>query len=169
MNVFDRPSPRRPPYPITWAQQKVLVPALPNHLQKPVLFALNTGARDDNVCGLHSEWEAQAPGVYRVEAVARLGDKEIGRSSSYFQRADGSLESFSAEQDVALLTRLAEQTGGAYYPIERAEALPEQLTYSPAGISVPEVRDLWDMPAWLVLLFLLKGTEWVLRKRWRTI
>jgi len=116
-----------------------------------------------------AEWEAAAPGVYRVELVARLGDKELGRSNTYFQRADGQSEFFSAEQNVPLLKRLAEQTGGKYYPIEQAAALPEQLTYSPAGISAPEVRDLWDMPAWFLLIFLLKGTEWVLRKRWRTI
>ena len=128
---------------------------------------LRAAVEEDGV--FRGEWEASMPGVYRVEMVARLGDKEIGRSSSYFQRADGFLEFFSAEQNVALLTRLAEQTGGGYYPIEKAAALPERLTYSPAGISVPEIRDLWDMPAWLVLLFLLKGTEWVLRKRWRTI
>jgi len=53
--------------------------------------------------------------------------------------------------------------------LERVAALPEQLTYSPAGVTVPEVRELWDLPAWFVLLFLLKGTEWLLRKRWRTI
>lgn len=115
------------------------------------------------------EWDAVPPGVYRLEVAARAGDKEIGKSDSYFQRADGLAESFSAEQNVALLKRLAEQTGGAYYPIENAGALPEQLTYSPAGISVPEVRDLWDLPALFLLLFLAKGSEWVLRKRWRTI
>ena len=114
-------------------------------------------------------WEAKPAGVYRVEVAARLGDREIGKSASYFQRADGLLEFFSPEQNVPLLTRLAEQTGGRYYPLEKTGALPEQLTYSPAGVTVPEVRDLWDMPAWFLLLFLLKGTEWVLRKRWRTI
>ena len=115
------------------------------------------------------EWEAEAPGVYRVEMTARRGNQELGRANAFFQRADGASEFFSAEQNSALLKRLAEQTGGEYYPIDRAEDLPEQLTYSPAGVSVPEVRDLWDLPAWFLLLFLLKGTEWALRKRWRPI
>jgi uncharacterized membrane protein len=116
-----------------------------------------------------AEVDAPSAGVYRVEVSARNGEKEVGRSSAYFQRADGGLEYFSAEQNVPFLTRLAEQTGGKYYPIEKADALPEQLTYSPAGISVPEVRDLWDMPVWLFLLFGIKGTEWIMRKRWRSI
>jgi hypothetical protein len=115
------------------------------------------------------EWDAEAPGVYRVELVARRGDQELGRANAFFQRADGGVEFFSAEQNSTLLRRLAEQTGGRYYPIDQADALPEQLTYSPAGVTVPEVRDLWDLPALFLLLFVLKGTEWALRKKWRTI
>ena len=132
-----------------------------------VELPLQLSVEEDGV--FRGEWEASAPGVYRVDVVARAGEKEIGRNSSYFQRADGSLEFFSAEQNVSLLTRLAEETGGGYYPLAEAGRLPEQLTYSPAGITVPEVRDLWDMPFWILLLFLLKGTEWILRKRWRSI
>ena len=59
--------------------------------------------------------------------------------------------------------------GGKYYPLEEAAALPEQLTYSPAGVSIPEVRELWDMPFWLLVLLMLKGSEWALRKRWKTV
>ncbi|MBI3934817.1 MAG: hypothetical protein HY316_08990 [Acidobacteria bacterium] len=116
-----------------------------------------------------AEVNAAPVGVYRVDLNAQNAGKPIGTGSSYFQRADGILEHFSPEQNVQLLTRMAEQTGGRYYPLEEASALPEQLTYSPAGVSVPEIRDLWDMPVWLLLLLLLKGGEWVLRKRWKTV
>ena len=133
----------------------------------PQELTLAPSLQEDGV--FRAEWDAASPGVYRVELAARLGEKEIGKSSAYFQRADGQIEYFSPEQNTGLLKRLAEQTGGKYYPLEEAKALPEQLTYSPAGISAPEVRDLWDLPAWFLLLFLLKGTEWVFRKRWRTI
>ena len=108
-------------------------------------------------------------GVYKVDLDAKVGGKSVGAGSTYFQRADGILEHFSPEQNVALLSRLAEQTGGKYYPLDKASSLPEQLTYSPAGVSVPEIRDLWDMPVWLLLLLLLKGGEWVLRKRLKTV
>lgn len=65
IEMLDESQQRRPPYPITWAQQAVLVPALASHLQRPVLFALNTGARDDNVCGLRWEWEVKVPELKR--------------------------------------------------------------------------------------------------------
>lgn len=55
----------RPPRPITWAEQAKLLPRLPSHLQRMVLFALNTGARDDNVCGLRWAWERQVPELKR--------------------------------------------------------------------------------------------------------
>jgi hypothetical protein len=115
------------------------------------------------------ETDAAPVGVYRVDLKAENNGKPAGTASAYFQRADGVLEHFSPEQNVQLLTRMAEQTGGRYYPLEKASALPEQLTYSPAGVSVPEIRDLWDMPLWLLLILLLKGGEWVMRKRWKTV
>jgi hypothetical protein len=115
------------------------------------------------------EFSAPPTGIYRVDLNATLSDKPIGSSSAYFQSADGILEHFSPQQNIGLLTRLAEQTGGRYYPLDEASALPEQLTYSPAGVSIPEVRDLWDMPIWLLLILGLKGGEWAMRKRWKTV
>ena len=40
------------PRPITWAEQRELIPRLPDHLARMVLFDLNTGVRDEVVCGL---------------------------------------------------------------------------------------------------------------------
>ncbi len=47
----------RKPRPISWAEQRKLLPELPPHLQRMALFDLNTGARDDVVCNLRWEWE----------------------------------------------------------------------------------------------------------------
>lgn len=65
IEMLDETQQKRQPYPITWAQQAVLMPRLPAHLQKPVLFALNTGARDDNICGLRWDWEVKVPELGR--------------------------------------------------------------------------------------------------------
>ncbi|MSO20511.1 MAG: hypothetical protein EXQ56_08615 [Acidobacteria bacterium] len=117
----------------------------------------------------YGEMKAAPAGIYNVELSAKLADKQIGTSSAYFQRADGVVEHFSPELNAPFLSRMAEQTGGKYYPLAEAGKLPEQLTYSPAGVSVPEVRDLWDMPLWLLLILMAKGIEWMMRKRWRTV
>lgn len=47
----------RKPRPISWVEQRSLLPRLPAHLQRMVLFNLNTGVRDDVVCNLRWEWE----------------------------------------------------------------------------------------------------------------
>ncbi len=47
----------RPPRPIMWAEQRRLLPALPDHLANMALFMLNTGVRDDVVVSLQWDWE----------------------------------------------------------------------------------------------------------------
>lgn len=47
----------RPPHPINGSEQTELMKHLPAHLQCMLLFALNCGARDDDVCGLQWAWE----------------------------------------------------------------------------------------------------------------
>ena len=59
------PESRRPPYPITWEEQDRLFPTLPGHLQRMALFAVNTGLRNRNVCGLQWTWEVFVPEVGR--------------------------------------------------------------------------------------------------------
>ena len=49
----------RSPYPITWQEQDALFRRLPPHLARMALFAVNTGLRDSNVCGLQWEWEVE--------------------------------------------------------------------------------------------------------------
>ncbi len=65
IEMLDETQQRRPPYPLSWAEQAKLMPGLPQHLERPVLFSLNTGARDDNVCGLRWEWEVPVPELKR--------------------------------------------------------------------------------------------------------
>ncbi|MFN7154148.1 MAG: tyrosine-type recombinase/integrase [Acidovorax sp.] len=65
IEMLDEKATRRQPYPITWQQQANVLPRLPVHLQRMVLFALNTGARDANVCRLRWEWERQLPELGR--------------------------------------------------------------------------------------------------------
>jgi len=52
---------QRPPRPISWAEQRRLLPLLPDHLAKMALLTLNTGARDDVVCSLQWAWEIPLP------------------------------------------------------------------------------------------------------------
>jgi len=48
---------QREPHPISWEEQRRLLPLLPPHLARMSLFVLNTGVRDDVVVSLRWEWE----------------------------------------------------------------------------------------------------------------
>lgn len=52
---------QREPRPITWGEQRQLLPRLPDHLARMALFILNTGVRDDVACSLRWEWEIPVP------------------------------------------------------------------------------------------------------------
>ncbi|MBX3607843.1 MAG: hypothetical protein KF788_21400 [Piscinibacter sp.] len=65
IEMLDERQQRRPPYPINLSEQAKLMTHLPAHLQRMVLFALNCGARDDNVCKLQWAWERKVPELNR--------------------------------------------------------------------------------------------------------
>ncbi|HTV51626.1 MAG TPA: glutamine amidotransferase [Steroidobacteraceae bacterium] len=113
-----------------------------------------------------AEWAAPAPGMYVAEITARRGSQDLGRDSGVFERLDGVAENFHTEQNRALLTELAQATGGRYWSLGQLAALPASIPYSQAGISVQQTLELWNMPAIFALLLLLKGAEWLLRRRW---
>jgi integrase len=52
---------QREPRPITWGEQRTLLPKLPDHLGRMALFVLNTGVRDDVACSLRWAWEIPIP------------------------------------------------------------------------------------------------------------
>lgn len=59
------PETPRHPYPLTWEEQDRLFRLLPPHLCQMALFAVNTGLRDSNLCGLMWQWEVPVPEVGR--------------------------------------------------------------------------------------------------------
>ena len=52
---------KNPPYPLSWDEQDTFFEHLPSYLQRMALFKVNTGCRDQEVCGLKWEWEIPIP------------------------------------------------------------------------------------------------------------
>lgn len=50
-------------YPLSWDEQTRLFQRLPPHLQRMALFKVNTGTREQEVCGLRWEWEVPVPSL----------------------------------------------------------------------------------------------------------
>ena len=51
----------RSPYPLTQEEQGVLFQELPDHLARMALFKVNTGCREQEVCGLRWDYEVKVP------------------------------------------------------------------------------------------------------------
>jgi hypothetical protein len=120
--------------------------------------------------GVYSaDWDAERPGSYVTEVVARRGEQELGRGVVTFRRENGVAENFHTEQNRELLEKLSSQTGGRYYHPNEVSKLGQDISYSEAGISVRETRDLWDMPAVFFVALLLCCAEWLLRRRWGVV
>jgi hypothetical protein len=112
------------------------------------------------------EWRAEKPGAYLAETVVVRGGQELGRDVIAFRREDGVAENFRTGQNRELLEKLSEQTGGKYYRPEDLPRLVREISYSEAGLTVRETRDLWNMPVVFLLLIALRAAEWILRRRW---
>ncbi len=125
---------------------------------------------DPLLAGMYSaEWQADHTGSYVAEVTARQAGKVLGKDSLTFRREDGRAEYFHREQNKDLLTKLAEQTGGRYYSPGDAKALTREISFSEAGITGREIKEIWDMPAVFLFVCGLKATEWLLRRRWGVV
>jgi uncharacterized membrane protein len=125
---------------------------------------------DPNTPGIfQAEWTAERPGSYRAEIVAKRGDEEVGGDALTFARMDGVAENFRTAQNRELLQKLSAQTGGRYWRPEELSKLPSEISYSEAGITTRETKDLWNMPAVFLLILLLRSSEWLLRRKWGVV
>jgi uncharacterized membrane protein len=120
--------------------------------------------------GVYStEWNAAKTGSYVAEITAKRAGQELGRDVVTFRREDGAAENFHQEQNRELLEKLAAETGGRYYKPGNAWQIAQEISYSEAGITAREMKDLWNMPAIFIVVIALRSAEWLLRRRWGTI
>ena len=105
------------------------------------------------------EWSAEKAGSYVAEIIAGREQEELGRDLLTFRREDGVAENFHTSQNRELLEKLSEQTGGRYYTPSDASKLATEISYSEAGITTRETRDLWDMPVLFLLVLSLRASE----------
>ena len=129
-----------------------------------------------NLVELPMEWTAEKDGEYRttftaveegfyeVFVEASVGDELLGEDAAYVQVSPSDIEFYDSTMRSPLLTRLAEDTGGRFYTPATINELPDDIQYVGGGVTVIEERDLWDMPALLVLLVGLVLGEWGYRR-----
>ncbi len=125
---------------------------------------------------LPMEWTAEKDGEYRTTFTAAeegfynvrieaAADAElIGEDTVHLQVAPSDSEFYDSTMRASLLERVAEETGGRFYTPETVGTMPDDIQYVGGGVTVVEERDLWDMPALLLLLVSLVLGEWGYRR-----
>jgi hypothetical protein len=115
------------------------------------------------------DWTAEKPGSYVAEVTADSGTDELGKDVVDFRREDGVAENFHTEQNRELLQKLSDETGGQYWEQSQLARLPKEISYSEAGISVRDTKELWDMPVVFLILLALMSADWLLRRKWGVV
>jgi uncharacterized membrane protein len=115
------------------------------------------------------DWTAEKPGSYVAEVTAQKGTEEASKDVVDFRREDGVAENFHTEQNRDLLTKLSDETGGRYWTQSELDRLPKEISYSEAGISVRDTKELWDLPIVFAVLLGLMSADWLLRRKWGVV
>ena len=125
---------------------------------------------DANAPGtFRAEWSADQPGSYLTEVIGTRDKEELGRDVLTFARMDGVAENFHTQQNRELLEKLSAETGGRYWRPQDLARLPGEISYSEAGVTVRDTKELWDLPVVFLLLLALPTAEWLLRRRWGVV
>ncbi len=104
-------------------------------------------------------------GPYEVEVDALDGERMLVSPPLHIEAGVLDEELRSGAMRGNLLRRVASDTGGQFYTMDRLAGLPEALRYTDRGTVVQEERDLWDLPLFFFLLIGLLFAEWVVRRR----
>jgi hypothetical protein len=106
-------------------------------------------------------------GWYEAKLDATREGKAVGSAVVHVRTAPDDAEYFDAAMHAPLLKRIAQDTGGRFYPANAMTTLSDDLKYSGRGVTAVEERELWHMPALLLALMLIVCAEWSLRRYWR--
>ncbi|MFB0526416.1 MAG: glutamine amidotransferase, partial [bacterium] len=109
---------------------------------------------------------AEEEGKYTFTATAREGSKVLGADTVSCKVAIPSLEWENAQLNEPLLKELSDLTKGRYFHISSIESeeiiLPEIRETTPV---VKKVVAVWNNPSIFILLCVLLGIEWYIRRR----
>jgi len=111
-----------------------------------------------------SNFTPRKEGLYEVRVEAANDDELLGSDTAYFRVAPSDSEYYDSTMRAPLLERVADETGGRFYTTDTVDSLVDDIQTVGGGVTVVEERDLWDMPALLLLLFALVLGEWGYRR-----
>ena len=141
---------------------------------------MQTTAPLEQITDTPMEWDIEEDGVYRanftveeegvfnllVDVASAAADAEADGSEkrAAFVVTPSLREYNNAEMDSALLGRISQESGGAYFNLSDIDTLPDRVEFTPNAYSREVQIDLWDSPWLLALLILLLCIDWMARR-----
>ena len=129
---------------------------------KPAKLPTTGGGQID---GYRAEIEPNVPGVFVAKSDADIGGAKI-EGEARFIVAKPVTELTAKPIDREVLQRIAEQTGGKYYPLAESADWLKNIRYKQQQFARMQISDLWNNPLLLGVLFALLCGDWILRKMW---
>lgn len=134
---------------------------------------------DGDVVDMAMDWDISEDGVYRssfavqnegvyqltVDVASAAGTGIETERQAAFVVTPSLREFNNAGLDAGLLGRIAENSGGRYYPLSQINQLVNDIEHTPGAHSREMQHDLWDRPFWLLALISLLCADWALRRR----
>ena len=117
------------------------------------------------VSGYHVEVEPNVPGFFKAKCSVKLEGAEVSGETRFIVSRPAT-EITGKPVDREFLTRLAESTGGKFYPMGGWDRWRADLHYPEQHFSRLQVFDLWNHPALLGFLMTLLIADWITRKIW---
>jgi uncharacterized membrane protein len=114
-----------------------------------------------------ASFDTAEPGWYEATLEATREGKSVGTAVTHVRAVPDDAEYFDAAMHAPLLQRIAQETGGRFYPADATSTLADDLKYSGRGVTAVEERELWHMPVLLIALMGIICAEWGLRRYWR--
>jgi uncharacterized membrane protein len=106
------------------------------------------------------------PGVYRIVANARRGSEALGTSQQWILAGAADLELADPRLNEDVLRRVSRASGGRYLQVSDLSRLPSLLSSASDDPGPPRLQELWHNIWIFMVVVLLLGAEWFLRRRW---
>ena len=90
----------------------------------------------------------------------------LSTQTRWIYREDGSAENYGLPQNSVFLKRIANETGGQYWPLQSVAGVADAIREARTGIVRQQTLPLWNAPFFFLLLLGLKLLEWMLRLYW---
>ncbi|MBD3615769.1 MAG: hypothetical protein HUJ22_04280 [Gracilimonas sp.] len=107
-------------------------------------------------------------GLYRFTATARKGDRELETQTGEFLVSNSSSELANTTRNDELMRNIAQNSGGSFFTYDNISGFWDSLRTANVLESKIENVENYSFPVhslyWFVLVVLLLGSEWMLRK-----